>query len=387
MSQANNVAIESSQINSSGVLQVAGGGTGVTTSTGSGNLVLSTSPTLVTPVLGTPTSVTLTNATGLPLSTGVTGTLPIANGGTGGTTYTANNVLLGNGTSAFQVVAPGTTGNILTSNGTTWTSSAPAGGGFTGSSLYGFTGTASRATTVMTVSAVSSGTIRVGDVITSYTGTSFGTVSSFGTGTGGAGTYNMSASGTIASTSIYTSSATFTIPTGKTTLRATIIGGGGGSGVFATNNGGAGGTTSIASGTQTITTISATGGGGTGNAVGYNGITTGANGSTSNVSIGITGYYGPFLNGGGITGYQCANYFQGNNAGIFTIIPVYGTGAGNGGGVVYSPASGVNGGAGGQGYTYLTGLTPGNTLTLTIGAPGAANGGTPGGTGVVLFEY
>jgi len=54
----------------------------------------------------------------------VTGTLPIGNGGTGGTTFTANNVLLGNGTSAFQAVAPGTSGNVLTSNGTTWTSAA-----------------------------------------------------------------------------------------------------------------------------------------------------------------------------------------------------------------------------------------------------------------------
>jgi len=57
----------------SGILPVLNGGTGVSTSTGTGNTVLSTSPTLVTPILGTPQSVTLTNGTGLPISTGVSG--------------------------------------------------------------------------------------------------------------------------------------------------------------------------------------------------------------------------------------------------------------------------------------------------------------------------
>jgi hypothetical protein len=52
--------------------------------------------------------------------------LSVAQGGTGAATLTSNNVLLGNGTSALQVVAPSTSGNVLTSNGTTWTSVAGA---------------------------------------------------------------------------------------------------------------------------------------------------------------------------------------------------------------------------------------------------------------------
>ena len=58
--------------------------------------------------------------------TGLTTPLTVAQGGIGAATLTANNVLLGNGTSAPQFVAPSTTGNVLTSNGTTWVSSAPS---------------------------------------------------------------------------------------------------------------------------------------------------------------------------------------------------------------------------------------------------------------------
>ena len=158
------------------VLYDNGGTVGELIVTGTGNAVLATSPTLVTPILGTPTSVTLTNATGLPVggisatgtpsittylrgdgswsavsanitinTTAITGgttgrilydnagtvgelaSVPVANGGTGAATLTANAVLIGNGTSAVTAVAPGTTGNLLTSDGTSWVSTANTG--------------------------------------------------------------------------------------------------------------------------------------------------------------------------------------------------------------------------------------------------------------------
>jgi hypothetical protein len=82
--------------NVTGTLPVANGGTGATTSTGSGANVLATSPTLVTPLLGTPTSGNLVNCTFPTLNqnttgtaSNVTGTVAIANGGSGATTAAA----------------------------------------------------------------------------------------------------------------------------------------------------------------------------------------------------------------------------------------------------------------------------------------------------------
>jgi len=58
--------------------------------------------------------------------TGLTTPLAVSQGGTGAITHTSKSVLIGNGTSAITTVSPGTSGNVLTSDGTNWTSTAGA---------------------------------------------------------------------------------------------------------------------------------------------------------------------------------------------------------------------------------------------------------------------
>jgi hypothetical protein len=201
-----------------------------TATTGTGNVVLSTSPTLTTPSLGTPTALTLTNATGLPLTTGVTGTLPTANGGTNLTSFTSGGAVYATSTSAL------TTGTLPIGAGGTNSTATPTSGGV----AYG-TGTAYAIT--------SAGTS--GQVLTSN-GTSAPT---WQNSTGGVTSFSGGSTGLTPATAT----------TGDITLAGTLVTGNGGTGLTSFTSGGAvyatstsaltTGTLPVASGGSGVTTI------------------------------------------------------------------------------------------------------------------------------------
>jgi len=176
---------------------------------------------------------------------------------------------------------------------------------------------------------------------------------------------------------------TFTIPSGKTVVKATAVGGGGGSGQAYSQNGGAGASSTIASGTQSITTLTATGGGGTNTS----GRGNGADGAATNFDLNISSGMGSFANG--LSGYPCQGSFTTSGGNPSALYNTFGKGSGNSGGGCpnQGAAAGASGGAGGTGVKYLTGLTPGNTLAVVVGGGGTAGGGTAGVAGLVIFEY
>ena len=174
-----------------GTLAVANGGTGVTSSTGTVAVVLSNSPVLVTPDLGTPSAALLTNATGLPLTTGVTGTLPAANGGTAQSTYATGDTLYASALNTLSKLTIGSTGQVLTVAGgvPTWATST---GGVTSFSA---------GTTGLTPSSVTTGAIVLAGTL--------------GPANGGTGVVNNAAS-TITITGAYSLGMTLTGATSVT---------------------------------------------------------------------------------------------------------------------------------------------------------------------------
>jgi hypothetical protein len=249
------------------------------------------------------------------LTTHVSGTLPVTSGGTGLATITANALLVGAGTGSVTSVSPGTSGNVLTSNGTAWTSAA-----------------SSAAQTLVAVYLTGAGqTFTVPAGITKVKVTIIGGGGNGGTGStsggtggggGGGGTAikwlaGLTPGGTL-SVTVGGASGTSSVSSGVSNTIATVSATGGGNGA----NGGAGPGTGGAGGTGsagTLNVASAAGGVGTG----YGGA-----GASS-----LMGFGGAFtsLNGGNGTGY----------------------GAGGAGGSVLNVGCALIGGTGGSGSAGL----------------------------------
>ena len=135
------IAVNTSDI--TGILAVANGGTATSSPSlvqGTNVTITGTWPNQTISAVGTgfgdvvgPASSTNNNLAAFDATTGKllkeAATVTVLQGGTSLTTLTANNVILGNGTSAPLFVAPSTAGNVLTSAGGTWTSAAPVAGG------------------------------------------------------------------------------------------------------------------------------------------------------------------------------------------------------------------------------------------------------------------
>ena len=363
---------------------------------------------------------------------GTAGTLAVSGGGTGSTSLAANAVLLGNGTSPLQTVAPSTSGNVLTSNGTTWVSSAAPSGAVsypqnTQSSAYTLVlsdagkqiYSANSAPQTITIPTNASVAFPIGTIITFFNmGSSTITLSTTGVSIFPIGSLTSVSNPRIASgvpmQIVKTATNAWNILVGTTQTSATasylIVGGGGSGGSNNTNmgtgGGGAGGllsgTSSLAIGTTYTITVGAGGATQSGNGNGNSGsassalsVTASGGGGGSGVSTGA-GVAG--ASGGGGSGSFAAGTTAGG-AGTSGQGFAGGTGqnstsdanaqvGGGGGGAsavgVNAGAAGGNGGAGaansitGSSVTYAGGGGGGKRTAGTAGTGGIGGGGNGG---------
>lgn len=337
--------------------------------------------------------------TGTALSLGVNS---VAGGGTGLSTLTANNVILGNGTSAPTFVAPGSSGNILQSNGTTWVSATNSATAILPRTFQKFLSTGTYYPSVIFF--VSSANATVGATYTNN-GVTFTVQQTIAAGTQlimvpNSGTAP-TASGTLTK-SAGTGDATITFTSYRLPISIEfegIGGGGGGSGAGASaGTGGTGGNTTVA------TTLFVGNGGAGGVPVSNGGAGGSASIGTGAIGIGLTGATG-FNYGRAVSGYitgqsGASSPYGGGGPGGQVLsagqAPVANTGAGGGGaGSQVNDHSGAGGGAGGwfRGLVTNTSAAWATSYAIAIGSGGTAGGagsGQPGGAGaaglVMMWE-
>jgi len=295
--------------------------------------------------------------------------LPVASGGTGANTLTAESVVVGNGTNAVKFVAPGTSTNVLTSNGTAWVSQAAAtttnaNAITTGILSAGVGGTGANTLTSENV-VIGNGTSAVKFVAPGTTGnvlTSNGTAWLSQAAAAGGGDYIMQ---------VFTTPGTWTKAAGLKAVKVTVIGGGGSSGPAPSVS--SGGTSSFGS----PAFLSATGG---------------TLGSPNGNGAGGAGSGGQ-LNGSGGRGFLafCNPFARMGGNGAFGFSPLSAGPEGQQAGVAYGGGANTNGnngagGGGGGAIEYIDAPALPGPQPYTVGAGGTSPEGAAGAAGVIIVE-